>query len=400
MSSTWDAVVVGSGPNGLVAANLLADAGWSVLVLEEQEEVGGAVRSAADVHPGFVHDTFSAFYPLAAASPTVRSLDLEKHGLVWRHAPAVLGHPQPDGSWALLHRDREKTAANAEMSHPGDGAAWLGLCAEWDVIGESLIGALLTPFPPVRAGIGALLRLRKVGGLSFVRKLLTPAADLGRLYFGGSATRLLLAGSAGHTDIPLDAPGSGLMGVLMCMLGQSVGFPVPEGGAGGLSRALARRLESSGGEIRCGSRVRGVDLERGRARYVRTEDGERFRVSKAVIAAIAAPHLYGGLLDPADVPRRTAQGMRLPAGPFDGQGRLGARRTRAMGGAPGVRPRYDPRRRQRGPDDRGTRPGRSRLRARQPLPARRPDDHQRPDPLTTWHGVNVGLYARAAAESR
>ncbi len=310
MSANWDAVVIGSGPNGLVAANRLVDAGWSVLVLEEQEEVGGAVRSAADVHPDFVHDTFSAFYPLAAASPTVRALELERHGLVWRHAPAVLGHQQPDGSWALLHRDREKTATNAETFHPGDGAAWLGLCAEWDVIGESLIGALLTPFPPLRHGSAALAKLRKVGGLAFVRKLLTPAADLGRLYFGGAGPRLLLAGNAGHTDIPLDAPGSGLMGILMSMLGQSVGFPVPEGGAGALSRALASRFESLGGEIRCGSRVCGVDLERGRARHVRTDDGELFRAGKAVIAGVAAPHLYGRLLAPGDVPRRTARGMQ------------------------------------------------------------------------------------------
>ena len=77
----YDAVVVGAGPNGLVAANHLVDAGWSVLVLEAQPEVGGAVRSAEDVHPGFVHDTFSAFYPLGAASPAIRQLDLERHGL-------------------------------------------------------------------------------------------------------------------------------------------------------------------------------------------------------------------------------------------------------------------------------------------------------------------------------
>jgi phytoene dehydrogenase-like protein len=104
----YDAVVVGAGPNGLVAANYLADAGWSVLVLEAQPTVGGAVRHDSELHEDFVHDTFSAFYPLAAASRTIQSFHLEKHGLIWRHAPAVLGHPLPDGQWAILHRDRNR----------------------------------------------------------------------------------------------------------------------------------------------------------------------------------------------------------------------------------------------------------------------------------------------------
>ncbi|MET1038602.1 MAG: FAD-dependent oxidoreductase, partial [Aeromicrobium sp.] len=133
--ATHDAIVIGAGPNGLVAANHLADAGWTVLVLEAQSEVGGAVKSARDVHPDFVHDTFSAFYPLAEASATIRSFGLERHGLTWRHAPAVLGHPTPDGSWAMLHRDREVTAGLFDAAHPGDGDAWITLCEQWDRIG-------------------------------------------------------------------------------------------------------------------------------------------------------------------------------------------------------------------------------------------------------------------------
>ena len=307
--SRYDAVVVGAGPNGLVAANLLADRGWSVLVLEAQPRIGGAVASDTDVHPGFVHDTFSAFYPLAAASRTIRDLRLEDHGLTWRHAPAVLGHPFPDGSWALLHRDRDVTAALADAAHPGDGEAWLQLCAEWDEIGEHLVRALLTPFPPVRPGLGVLARLRKVGGLSFVRTLLTPATELGRSRFGGAGPRTLLAGNAGHADIPLDAPGSGLMGLLMTMLGQTVGFPVPEGGAGELAAALGRRFTALGGEIRCDAEVIGIDVEGGRAVGVRTAGG-RFAARRAVIADVAAPHLYGGMLHPDDVPERVRKGMR------------------------------------------------------------------------------------------
>ena len=262
MSDHYDAIVVGAGPNGLVAANRLADAGWSVLVLEAQPGVGGAVRSDRDVDPDFVHDTFSSFYPLAAASPAIRSFDLERHGLTWRHAPAVLGHPLRDGDWALLHRDRDRTAAMLEGHRRGDGEAWLELCAQWDVIGPSIVGALLSPFPPVRHGLGGLARVRRAGGLDLVRTLLTPANELGRSRFAGVAPRLLLAGNAGHADIPLDAPGSGLMGLLMSMLGQTVGFPVPEGGAGRLTQALAQRLVGLGGQIHTGTEVVAIEVDR------------------------------------------------------------------------------------------------------------------------------------------
>jgi len=309
-TSGHDAVVIGAGPNGLVAANHLADAGWSVVVLEAQDDVGGAVKSDRDVHPDFVHDTFSAFYPLAEASKTIRSFGLEKHGLTWRHAPAVLGHPGLDGSWAILHRDRAVTAGLFEAAHPGDGDAWLELCGQWDRIGDQMVKALLSPFPPVRNGIGALTRLRSVGGLDFVKTMLTPASELGLSRFGGVGPRLVIAGNAGHADIPLNAPGSGLMGVLMSMLGQTVGFPVPEGGAGELAQSLRRRFESLGGEIRCGAEAASIEVEGRRAVAVRTRGGERFAARRAVVADVVAPHLYGRLLSPDDVPARTTKSMR------------------------------------------------------------------------------------------
>ena len=309
MSDHYDAIVVGAGPNGLVAANRLADAGWSVLVLEAQPGVGGAVRSDRDVDPDFVHDTFSSFYPLAAASPAIRSFDLERHGLTWRHAPGVLGHPLRDGDWALLHRDRDRTAAMLEGHRRGDGEAWLELCAQWDVIGPSIVGALLSPFPPVRHGLGGLARVRRAGGLDLVRTLLTPANELGRSRFAGVAPRLLLAGNAGHADIPLDAPGSGLMGLLMSMLGQTVGFPVPEGGAGRLTQALAQRLVGLGGQIHTGTEVVAIEVDHRRATAVRTAGGSRYGARRAVVADVTAPMLYRRLLDDHDVPAATARAM-------------------------------------------------------------------------------------------
>lgn len=304
-----DAIVIGAGPNGLVAANLLADAGWSVLVLEAQPTPGGAVRSDRDVHPDFVHDTMSAFYPLAAASPVVTALGLERYGLRWRHAPGVLGHFDPvAGQWAMLHRDRHVTAGLLDAQHAGDGAAWLALCESWDAIGDDLVGALLTPFPPVRRTLTGLAHLPRAGGLDFVRMLLTSAGSLGRR-FGGTAPGLLLAGNASHADIPLDAVGSGLMAVLLAMLGQTVGWPAPEGGAGELAGALVRRFEAAGGVVRCSAEVTRIEVSGRRVVGVHLADGERIATS-VVVADVLASALYGGLVAASDLPSRTLRGMR------------------------------------------------------------------------------------------
>lgn len=302
-------MVIGSGPNGLVAANLLVDAGWSVHLIESQPRVGGAVASDTDVADGFVHDTFSSFYPLGAASPVITGLGLEQHGLRWRHAPAVLGHPLPSGEWALLHRDVEKTATALDAHHPGDGAAWLELHRTWTTIGPSLVDALLSPFPPVRAGLGTLARLPRVGGLDFVRTLIEPARSLVGERFGSEAARLLIAGNAMHADIPLSAPGSGLFGLLLAMLGQTVGFPVPEGGAGRLAAALAARFTSRGGTIQLGTRVDRILTDRRRVTGVRTSDGEQHDV-RAVVADVSAPALYGGLVPFDELPTRVATRMQ------------------------------------------------------------------------------------------
>lgn len=309
--STHDAIVIGAGPNGLVAANHLASNGWSVLVLEAQPEPGGAVRSDRELHPGFVQDTFSAFYPLGAASQALQSLELEQHGLRWEHAPAVLGHPLPGGDWAVLHRDRDVTARGLEALHPGDGAAWLDLCANWDRYGAALAAGLTSPFPPVSAGARLLPGIVRSGGLDLVRRLLTPAASLGRHLFGGSAPGLLIAGNAGHADMPLASPGSGAFGLLMTMLGQTVGFPAPRGGAGQLTAALVSRLTSLGGRVETGVPVTRIVVDRGRAVAVETGHGQRYAVGRAIIADVAAPRLFGGLVAPDDVPARIARGMRV-----------------------------------------------------------------------------------------
>ena len=305
-----DAVVIGSGPNGLVAANLLADQGWSVIVLEAQPTLGGAVRSDTEVHDGFVHDTFSAFYPLAAASPTIRALRLEKHGLDWVEAPAVLGNPLPDGGWALLHRDREDTARHLDGLHPGDGDAWLDLCATWDAIGPAVVDALLHPFPPVRHALRLGARLPRGGGLAALRLFLMPVRRLGEERFSSEAGRLLLTGNALHADFSPDAAGSGIFALLMSMLGQTVGFPVPKGGAGQLTESMARRLESAGGAVHTSAEVASVVIRGGRAVGVRLVDGSEVSAKRAVIADVTAPSLYGGLVPFDQLPPRVVRGIR------------------------------------------------------------------------------------------
>ncbi|MEU5237462.1 NAD(P)/FAD-dependent oxidoreductase [Streptomyces lydicus] len=305
-----DAVVIGAGPNGLVAANLLADRGWTVDVLEAQPEPGGAVRSDRGVHPDYVTDLCSSFYPLAAASPVLSALRLEEEGLRWSHAPRVLAHPLRDGRCAVLERRVPDTARALDGFAVGDGAAWRDLCDVWDRVGHDLIDALFAPFPPVRAGARLLARLRGAGGLRLARMMLLPVRRLGEEEFRGEGGRLLLAGNALHADLAPEAAGSGGFGWLMSMLGQSVGFPVPVGGAGALTDALVRRLERRGGAVRCDARVAEVVVRGGRAVAVRTSGGETVSADRAVLADVSVPALYGELVDARHVPGRVLADLR------------------------------------------------------------------------------------------
>jgi len=297
-----DAIVIGSGPNGLVAANALADAGWDVLVLEAQPEIGGAVRSGEVTAPGYTTDLFSAFYPLAAASPLIRDLELGRHGLEWVRAPAVLAHALDDGRAAVLHDHPEQTAAALDEFAAGDGDAWLSMFIQWRRIRDDLLDALFTPFPPVAAGARLVRVLGAADALRMARLATTPVRRLAEETFRGDAGRLLLTGNAMHADVPPDGAGSGVFGWLLTMLGQDVGFPVPKGGAGRLAEALAARARSLGAQIRANSPVADVLVRGGRAHAVRLRDGAVLTARRAILADVPAPALYGELLSGVPLP--------------------------------------------------------------------------------------------------
>lgn len=304
-----DAIVVGSGPNGLAAANVLADAGWRVLVLEGNDAPGGAVRSAEITAPGFCNDLFSSFYPLGAISPVWEQLDLEGHGLKWRHAPLVLANPTAEGPTAVLSRDIDETAACLDRFAPGDGDAWRLLHEEWRRIAEPLIGSLLGPFPPVKSGLQLATRLGPGGALEFVRLVVITLRRLTDERFKGEGARLLLAGNLLHTDFSPESAGGMIPTLMLAMVGQDYGWPVPEGGAQKLTDTLIRRLEQRGGRVECGQSVTEVVVRNGRAVGVRTAVGGEFDAARAVLADVSAPALYGRLLAPEHVPDKVRAAM-------------------------------------------------------------------------------------------
>lgn len=305
-----DAVVIGSGPNGLVAANALADAGWEVIVVEEQEEPGGAVKSAELTEPGFVSDVFSSFYPLAVASAPIRDLHLEDHGLRWRRSPAAVAHPDGEGRCALISTDLDETAASLDGFAPGDGDAWRRLFELWQRVGGDVMGMLTRGFPPIRPAARMAAALGPRGTLRLARMGLLGVRRLSEETFAGAGGGLLLAGNALHADLMPEMPPAAVYGWVLASLGQEHGFPVPEGGAGNLTAALARRLRRAGGEIRCGERVEAVVLRSRRAVGVRLAGGEEVRASRAVLADVDAPQLYRRLLPADAVPARLLADLR------------------------------------------------------------------------------------------
>jgi phytoene dehydrogenase-like protein len=303
-TETVDAVVVGAGHNGLVAANMLADRGWSVRVLEASDGPGGAVRTEEITAPGFRSDLGSAFYPMGVVSPAFRALDLEGHGLEWRHAPAPLAHVLPDDRGVLLSRDVDVTAASLDRFAPGDGDAWRRLADEWQRLRDPLLAAFLGPFPPVRDAARVLRTLGGPDALRLARRMLLPSTRFGEEEFAGEGARVLVAGNALHTDLGVNQTASTAFGWLLAMLAQDVGFPVPAGGARGITDALVGRLALRGGTVECHRPVTRVLVEGGRAVGVVDAAGGLVRARRAVLADVPAPVLFEDLVGTEHLPAR------------------------------------------------------------------------------------------------
>jgi len=305
-----DAVVVGSGPNGLVAANVLADRGWEVLVVEGAAAAGGAASSAELIEAGFVNDRCSAFYPLGATPiAPIAQLGLEEWGLEWRHAPLVIAHPAPDGTCPVLTRGVDGTAAVLEQLHAGDAGRWRHLHERWTAVAQPLLQTLFGPFPPLRAA-ARLAWAARSDPVRLVRFLLLPARQLTREAELGPEASRLLAGLALHADLAPENALSGFYGWLLAMLGHDHGFPVARGGASGITDALVARLRARGGDIRLESRVDRVIVRQGVAVGVRLESGEVLVARRAVLADVDANRLYFDLLDRTTLPAGLATDLR------------------------------------------------------------------------------------------
>jgi phytoene dehydrogenase-like protein len=237
------ACVIGSGPNGLAAAIVLAAAGMRVEVFEAEAEPGGAARTLPLTLPGFLHDFGSAVHPFAAGSPFFASLPLADHGLEWVHGEAPLAHPLDDGSAVVLERDLEHT----ERALGADGKLWRGLMQpaadDWMEFAEDTLGpALRVPHHPLRMARFGLTAIQSAQGFA-------------KSHFVSPRTRAVFAGLAGHSFLSLDQPLSATIGWLFGISIHAVGWPIPRGGARAITQALIGTLEALGGTVHTSCRI-------------------------------------------------------------------------------------------------------------------------------------------------
>ncbi|CAM9308249.1 unnamed protein product [Discosporangium mesarthrocarpum] len=244
--STPDAIVIGSGPNGLAAAIELARNGASVRVVEAADEVGGGTRSAALTLPGFLHDVCSAVHPMGILSPYYRTLPLEEHGLEWILPPASVAHPLDDADAVMIYRSLDRTAD--ELGR--DRTNYLRLI---EPLMRDAHGLLADAMAPLRIPKHPIQMAR------FGLRAAFSANRLARLLFREERARALLAGCAGHAVLPLTQPLTAALGTMFAMTAHMENWPVARGGSQTIGQALASYFRSLGGEIELGHRVERLD---------------------------------------------------------------------------------------------------------------------------------------------
>jgi phytoene dehydrogenase-like protein len=304
-----DVVVLGAGVNGLTAAAILAGAGLDVLVLEAADEVGGAVRTGEVTHPGYRHDLFSGFYPLALVGP-IAQLPLHRYGLTWANFAQPYGGATVGGRGFAVLPTLEATRRQIAAHHPGDLAGWDDLWRTWHRVGGPLLEVLFNP-------LGNLPPLVKLGasllppGAIFERGqlLVAPARTIAERWLSSDDARVWFIGSALHSDLLPDSAGSGTYGLVLLGLGQEVGMPIPRGGAQALTDALCACIADRGGRIKSGQRAERVIVRDGRAVGVRCA-GVDITARHAVLATVEPQQLFLHLVGDGLLPARFVRQVR------------------------------------------------------------------------------------------
>jgi phytoene dehydrogenase-like protein len=310
-----DAIVVGSGVNGLACAALLAKGGWNVCVLERNDWFGGAIKTDEITKPGFKHDVFSAWHPLwvGGAAHAQLGADLARHGLEYVNTELPTGTLYPDGEAAFLLRTADANAAELDRHHAGDGDAWRALLGEFFPNADLAFGILGTELwsrHGASLALKATRRLGRRGALDFTGGLLVSARDWLEQTFDSERAHGLLAPWVLHTGLGPDAAASGYMAQVIAVAVQEGGMPIPLGGGARLAEALVAFIREQGGTCETGVDVAGVLVRNGRASGVKTADGNTFG-ARHVICNVTPTQLYERLLPgvPADVLRQ-ARGFR------------------------------------------------------------------------------------------